>query len=228
MTSVLGHATSIVFDPGRLKPLVLSQQADTYIVATEDGFSPLGRERSFLATELGIPEGEIRNLANWNRFHNQNVSLIALRSRRKGSILRGVILAASETSESYRRFAVPIYGRPYRDFFYNVTYEAIAHAHNRWGARRIALAHLSGGSHFHADIATCNVEALAHFCDQQSEGSIESLIFLGCCIAEKDLLEISRLNSERDKNRHRPIELEIESFGGYEIINIRWWFFEKM
>ena len=100
-----GQLTTITFDPGSLKPLARNGLIDAFIVATEDGFSPLGSERSFLSADLGISESEIRQLADWNRFRNPEVSLIAIPSRRHSSLLRGVILAASETSESYRQFA---------------------------------------------------------------------------------------------------------------------------
>jgi len=90
---------------------------DAYIVATEDGFSPLGMNLRFLSDDLGVPISEIKRLANWNRFENQRVSLVALPSRRSKSQMRGVIFAARETSESYKKFATPLYGRPHRNFY---------------------------------------------------------------------------------------------------------------
>src|SRR3990167_3356695 len=111
-----GSRVSVTFDPGNLDRLARVGEVDAYIVATEDGFSPLGMSRRFLSVDLGVPEEEIRQLADWNRFENPRVSLIALGSRRQDSCLRGVILAASETSECYKRFATPWHGRPYRDF----------------------------------------------------------------------------------------------------------------
>ncbi|MBU6402501.1 MAG: hypothetical protein KGS61_19445, partial [Verrucomicrobia bacterium] len=106
--------------------LAQSGEVDAFIVATEDGFSPLGAARGFFADDLGRRETDIAELANWNRFQNERVTLVGLDSRRSGSRLRGIILAPSETSKCYERFAVPVHGRPYRDFYYNVTFEAIA------------------------------------------------------------------------------------------------------
>lgn len=94
-----GGRVPISFYSGGIEPLVLDSKVDAYIVATEDGFSPLGFNREFIASELCIPEDEIEMLAYWNRFKNPKVSLVALQSRKMGSSLRGVILAASETSD---------------------------------------------------------------------------------------------------------------------------------
>lgn len=149
-----GGKTLIEFENDDLESLAHARRVDAVIVSTEDGFSPLGRCRAFLSADLGIPEDEIARLANWNRFDNPRVSLVALKSRRTSSLLKGAILAAAETSECYRSFAVPRYGRPYRDFYYNVTHEAIAHAGRNWGATRLAISHLSGSGAFHEDIAT--------------------------------------------------------------------------
>jgi len=215
-----GARISVAFSPDGLKPLVADGKVDAYIVSTEDGFSPLGLNRSFLATELGIPEDEIKRLADWNRFENPRVSLVALQSRRKGSKLRGVILAASESSESYKRFAVPRYGRPYRDFYYNVTYESIAHACGNWGAQYLALSHLSGSGTFHEDIATCNAEALAHYCDATPAADVRSFIFVGCCISREHLAGIARLNPYAMTGQHHPISTEVEHCDGYDLVHL--------
>ncbi len=215
-----GGRIAVAYSPDELKPLVTDGKVDAYIVSTEDGFSPLGVNRSFIASELGIPEDEIMQLADWNRFKNPRVSLVALQSRRKGSKLRGVILAASETSESYKQFAVPYYGRPYRDFYYNVTYESIAYACGNWGAQFLALSHLSGSGTFHQDIATCNAEALAHFCDATPTAEVESLIFVGCCISREHLDGIACLNPEAQTGQHHPISTEIDHCDGHDLVHL--------
>jgi hypothetical protein len=211
----------IAFDPGRIEPLARAGDLDAYIVATEDGFSPLGANLSFLSADLGIPVQEIKHYADWNRFHNSRVTLVAMPSRRSSSYLRGVILAASETSECYQRFTIPLYDRPYRDFYYNVTYEAIACASERWGARRLAISHLSGSGRFHEDIATCNAEALAHYCDAHAS-AIDSLVFVGCCISQEHFIGISRLNAEGCAGTHRPISTQVEDHGTHVLVHLEW------
>lgn len=217
-----GKRIPISFYSGGIKPIVLDAKLDTYIVATEDGFSPLGFDREFIASELCIPEAEIQMLADWNRFKNPKVSLVALQSRNMGSTLRGVILAASESSESYKKFAVPRYGRPHRDFYYNVTYEAIAFACGNWGAHNLALSHLSGSGTFHEDIATCNVEALAHYCDTTPSAGVESFMFVGCCISQGNFAGIARLNAEARTGQHHQIHTDIERCEGHVLVHLDW------
>ena len=217
-----GLRTSIQFEEQNLPALAAAGGVDTYIVATEDGFSPLGADRTFISHDLGIPESEISRLADWNRFKNPRVSLVALRSRKSHSLLRGVVLAASESSECYKRFAVPLYGRPFRDFYYNVTYEAIAFASGNWGAHHLALSHLSGSGNFHEDIATCNAEALAHYCDATPSAEVLSFMFVGCCISLEHLADIVRLNAEAKTAQHHPIVTEIEHHGGYDLVHLAW------
>lgn len=216
-----GGRTSVAYDGGRLDSHARAAQVDAYVVASEDGFSPLGQNLRFLSDDLGVPVPEIKRLAAWNRFENPRVSLVVLTSRRRESCLRGLILAASETSECYKEFATPWYGRPYRDFYYNVTYEAIAHAVSCWGARRPAISHLSASGRFHRDIATCNAEALAHYCDGHPN-VIDSFMFLGCCIAPWHLSGISRLNAERQTSTHRDIATEVVDRDGHVLIHLNW------
>lgn len=211
----------MAYDAGSLEPRARDGEVDAYIVATEDGFSPLGANIRFLSDDLGVPVAEIKRLADWNRFENPRVSLVALASRRSGGHLRGVILAASETSECYRQFAAPLYGRPYRDFYYNATYEAVTYASSQWRARHIAISHLSGSGRFHEDIATCNAEALSHYCNAHPN-AIDCFTFLGCCIAPQHLCGISRLNVEGQTGAHRAIATEVVNLEGHVLVHLNW------
>ena len=217
-----GGLVNLSYYRGLITSLVSEAKIDAYIVSTEDGFSTLGLSRRFLSSDLDIPEGEIRKLADWNRFENPRVTLVALASRRKTSHLRGVILAPSQRSECYQPFAARTFGRPHRDFYYNVTYEAIAYASRNWGAHRIAISHLSGCGNFHEDIATCNAEALAHYCDL-AEGAIDSFIFLSD--GEIDLVHlagIQYLNIEGETGQHRPSSIETERRKGHVLVHLDW------
>lgn len=216
-----GEAVDVLFDHRHVKELAQEGEVDAFIVGTDDGFTPLGVNRRFLASDLGIPEEEIRRVADWNCAENPRVTLVALHSRRDGSRLRGVILAASEMSHCYKRFSTPRYSRPYRDFFYNVTFEALAIASGKWGARRIAISHLSGSGSFTEDIATCNAEALAHYCDAKPS-EIDSFIFSGCCISAEHLAGIRRLNSEAKTGAHRAILTEAAHRDGCELMHLDW------
>jgi len=218
-----GHRTVLGYDfQASFKELAERGDADTCIVSTEDGFSPLGASLDFFSNDLGIPAEKIQRLANWNRFDNEQVTLVALGSRRDNGILRGIILAPGETARCYQKFAVPLHSNPYRDFYYNVTYEAIAFACGKWGARRLGISHLSASGHFHQDIATCHAEALAHFCDEHPDTAPESFVFCGCCIGVEHLKGIQQLNPEGASTRHRPITVSSEENEGFTRISLSW------
>lgn len=204
------------------KALVEAGECDTYIVSTEDGFSPLGLAKTLLSSDLGIPQSEIGFWADWNRFKNDRVTLVALRSRNCEGKLKGVVLAPAETSVCYERFARPGYGRPYRDFYYNVTHEAIAFAHGRWGARKLAISHLSGAGRFHEDIATCNAEALLHYCKGTPEAKVDSLVYIGCCIHPEHLAGIDRLKLESLSAHHQEISVVEETREGAILLHLDW------
>ena len=197
-------------------------ELDAFLVATEDGFSPLGASRADLCEELGLQERELIDLARWNHRANPDVTLVALRSRRRDGRLRGVVLAPCESSRCYERFARHGHGRPFRDFFYNVTYEALAVLCGEWGARRPALSHLSSSGASHEDIATCHAEALVHFCAEQPERAPEALGFVGCCIRPAHFQGIVRHGDEFEATTHRPIRVEREWRAGAELLHLRW------
>jgi hypothetical protein len=216
-TTFLGYDLNASFDE-----LVRQGYVDCYIVSSEDGFSPLGAARSFFSSELGIAEGKIRELADWNRFSNANISLIGLSNQNPSSTLRGIVLAAGESSQCYKQFNTVDFGQPYRDFYYNVAYESIAYAANVLGARKLAMSHLSSSGRFHEDIATCVAEALAHFCDDAETSKIDSFVFVGCCIQQAHLYGIQRLNAQGNVSRHREIQKVRSTRDGFPVINIDW------
>ena len=220
-----GHRTIIGYDfPVLFKELAERGEADVCIVATEEGFSPLGASRDFFSGDLGISyENEIKPLANWNRFDNERITLVALESRRADSLLRGIILAPGETSFCYEHLPASVRcHRPCRDFYYNATYEALAVACGKWGARKIAVSHLSGSGSYHEDIATCHAEALAHYCDANPESAPDSFVFCGCCITPEHLQGIRRLNTEGQSGEHRPIQLTAEIKDGATLLHLDW------
>lgn len=205
-----------------MEEMVAAGHADCCIVSTEDGFSPLGNWKEYFAASLGTDTHTIGDLAGWNRFENDQISLIGLPNRNRDGSLKGVILAAGESALCYEQFAVPFYGRPYRDFYYNVAYESIAYASKVLGAQRIALSHLSSSNRFHQDIATCIAEALAHFCDEEHNPPIHSLIFVGCCIKPEHFSGIPQLNTEGDVTRHRTIRRSIAKRNGFDVVSFDW------
>ncbi len=224
LKSKQGHKTTIGYDfQSSFQELAERGEADVAIVSTEEGFSPLGASRNFFENDLGISyENEIKPLANWNLSENEQITLIALASRRPGSLLRGIILAPGNNTRSYSPFVRSYYSRPHRDFYYSVTYEAIAYACQQWGSRKLAISHLSGSGRFHEDIATCQAEALCHFCDNDQKAAPKSLLFCGCCISEMHMHGIRRLNTESEFTLHRSIRVKAETKGQAILLHLDW------
>ena len=222
LPSATGGNTLIWHAPDAdLRALVEEQRVDVAVMSTEHGFSPLGAASDFLSEALDVPQDEIKRLADWNRFENELVTLVALRSRREHSSLRGLILAPGETARCYSKFATPIYGRPHRDFYYNVVYEAVAYAAARWDARMVGMSHLSASGRFHQDIAMCTAEATA----QVNAGNgryVESLVFFGCCITSSALQGISQLTERHSGSIHRPVATVIEPRDQVDIVHLSW------
>lgn len=219
-----GHRTDLIYDSHAFfKELAERGEADAAIVSTEEGFSPLGASRDFFERDLGISyENEIKLLANWNRFDNERVTLVALVSRRSGSLLRGIILAPGSNTRSYEPFARSYDPRPNRDFYYNISHEAIAFACREWGARKLAISHLSSSGQYHEDIATCHAEALAHYCDEHPDTAPDFFVFCGCCITPEHLQGIRRLNAEGQSSKHFPILVEPEERSGATLLHLDW------
>ena len=223
LRSKRGTKTLVGYDfDSSLDELVAQGAIDCPIISSEDGFSPLGMWMSFFADELGIRKYDIGELANLNRFDNDKISLVGLPSRRATGNLKGVVLAAGETSKCYEQFAPAYFGRPYRDFYYNVAYESIHYAAHVLKAEKLAISHLSGSGHFHENIAICIAEALGHFCDQADSPPIRSFLFVGCCINPDHLSGIERLNSEGAITRHRDIRTRATLKNGFDVISLDW------
>ncbi len=216
----------------RIETLVQEGFVDALIVDSEDGFSQLGDMRKFLSEELGLPERNlikhvmdgfpedfdlnISSLADWNR-RNTDVTLVAIPSKRSDSKLKGIVMAPYEGSKCYKQFAFPEYSRPYRDFFYNVSYEAISYVFNKWGAKNIGLTHLAR-MRIHEDVTTCQIEAICHFCDDHT--GIESFTFTDIFDGNVPIKIAKEFNGKNDRGQHRAIATELHSKLGCEFITI--------
>lgn len=231
-------ARIVFIQPGAYKLWTLVERGlvDCVISDTEDGFSPLGQMRRYLSSELGLKERDlvrhvlegfpetlernISSLADWNRFRRDEVTLVAIPSDRHDGHLRGLILIPYDDSLCYKKFAQPEYGgRPHRDFMYNITYEAVAYAYRHWGVRRIGLSHFSRYG-YHRDKTTCQVEAIAHFCDEH-EG-MESFAFIDLWPREEVLDIVREFGLIQNRGVHRPIRTRTITFQGIDFVDLEW------
>jgi hypothetical protein len=203
--------------------LVDNQTADCFILATEYGFSPLGLASDVIVGELGLDVGELMQVADWNRNENPEVSLIGIKQRvtKQDSFLKGAVLAASQTSKSYQQFVTDsTYKKPSRDFFYNVTYEAIYYAAHTLKAKKLSISHLSASGNFHEDIATCTAEALLHF-NAAFPGFLNSVLFVGCCISPNHFKGIAKLEVQENPSQHRAIKVSTSMKNGFDLLTLQ-------
>jgi hypothetical protein len=224
-----GKETQIKFDFAAMFETLASRgEADLAIVSTEQGFSPLGASSDFFERDLKISyTAEISSLADWNRSENEQVSLVAFRTKNTQGFLRGLILAPGENCQSYepyrRRSKHNRYAAfPDRSFYYNISYEAIAFACKELGARRIAISHLSGSGAYHQDMATCHAEALIHFCKEYPEIAPETFSFCGCCISPEHLSGVRTLIQSSQVTNHRNIKLYKTAQNSACILTLSW------
>jgi hypothetical protein len=154
------------------------------------------------------------------------VKLVALQSRVPASKLKGVLLLPFGTAQCYKELVLPENrGAPYRDFFYNVSFEAISYAIHHWHSRRFAANHLSGcGQASHVDFALCQCEALIHKLDESPSDKVESFCFLGCSCIKKKTLEGFDLRLPGLVGKHRPIAKEFQELpnGSGHIFTLHW------
>jgi len=223
-----------------LEPLLaLPGKIDSLIIDSEDGFSQLGQSRALLSRELGYPdtslwnmvtggpvelEPSIGSLADWNRFHNTDATLITLPSRIPEGRLKGAVLAPYDGSICHQRFANDRWSSTSRDFMYNVTYEGLHEAFYRLGARRVGLTHLSGiktrlGS-FDSHATSWQVEAVLHF--SRAHPDLESVTFWDTTPGNPVQDSVDRLSSSTGPGEHRPIARSSNSRWGIEFVTLNW------
>lgn len=229
-----GSKTTIGYDfQASFEQLAKRGEVDVAIVSTEDGYSPLGAAKRFFERDLQVSyEDGFGPLAEWNREKNPQITLVAIPSNNPYGLLRGIILAPGGNCPSYLDYVAQDRNAVDPTFYYQVTYQAIAHACRFWDARRLAMSHLSGSGRFDQRIATAQAQALAQFCRTQPDSAPHSFVFCGCCINPGHLRGIERMN-EVTHGRLRPwpdpwgqdypaLEVEIEERSVGMLIHLRW------
>lgn len=222
-----------------IEKLLDAHSTDVLLIEPEDGFSQLGSARTFLTHDLGVEDRNlmrwalegmksdfkpsIASLADWGRSTDPDVTLIAIPSNRKDSKLKGLILVPYADSLCYRQFAQGEHAKPYRDFFYNVTYEALYYACNIWKAKRPAIAHLSRekyGGRYKPDITTCQVEASMHI-GKEFKG-IEEITFWDCTEGNPFQKSVALLSKFEQKFVHKKINVSIQKRGKIDFVELDW------
>lgn len=223
----------------KIEKLLEAHNTDVVLIEPEDGFSQLGTARTFLTKDLGLEDRNlvkwalggmksdfkpsIASLADWSRSTDPDVTLIAIPSNRKDSKLKGLILVPYADSRCYKQYAQGEYARPYRDFFYNVTYEALYYASNIWQAKRPAIAHLSREKYsgrYKQDITTCQIEASMHICNEFK--GIEEITFWDCTEGNPFKNSKALIEKYAENTGHKKINVSIQKRGKIDFIELDW------
>ena len=217
-----GNQVQLGFDEGLDFDRMLNEGLiDSLVITSEGGFSILGSTHQVLLSALDMQKSQLLRISTWSERVSKNPSVVVIPNTSGKGSLKALALVTGERSLAYEQLRNPDPRKPYRDFYYNLTYETIDALVKNCGAQRIGMTHMSGGGCFHEDIATCNAEALAHYCDQ-FPGTVDSFSFVGCCIKEEHLAGIQRLNPEGAKTQHRLITTRCFEKFGCTVVEMEW------
>ena len=213
LTSNRGFKTRICSDDEyNFRTNAETGDVDAFILPTDDGFSPLGIGRDFFADDLGIPVVQIQRLADWNRYDNERVTLVALKSRKEEGWLRGIILAPYCGSRCFNDFRDSA-----RDFDYYVTYATIAYASNVWKAHRLGISHLPQCEAF----VDGDIVALTRFCNRTVyKAALDSFSIIGWHVDRISLNRFFPLDPQRNCVRSHRLTFEREVRDGAVLIHL--------
>jgi hypothetical protein len=164
-------------------------QLDGVVFASEWGYAPLNSgDIPFLTEDLGLEEETIIRCADWNRYHNPRITLVAIRPKRSESKLKGIILAPGTNAECFMKRASPN-GR--RLFYQHVTYEALRYLAHELGCRRIGITDLRPCDRMSTnEMALAISQGVMQFWGKQSANTLDSIVFVACEINQHQLQDV--------------------------------------
>jgi hypothetical protein len=153
------------------------KEIDALVIETNSGFNDLGLYTKNIAKEMNIDKDIIRGFGDSLLKEKQPIIHI-FPTQSSTPTLRAVAMISNPNCDSYKPFRSST-GRPSKDFFYNITYEALA-ALIDMGNANIGIAGLTGSLQFVEDSQYKNAvaEAICHVAyDNPSLKTIQILSF---------------------------------------------------
>jgi TPR repeat protein len=193
------------YDHSTSKPLS-NLGVDGLIIEGLWGFNDLG---GYLGSEisalLGVSESTICKMCYEQIQKSQQITVVALRSSNSASKLKSVAFVPTEAFDCCEIFRDTKYGLPCKDFYYNITYEALdlLMVH---GCSSVAIANLTGYTYYHKNIGNCVAEAIAHFAIKNPK--LQSVFSI--CRGPDLTYGVTFFNNHQDLvGQHRPIQRNV-------------------
>lgn len=199
-------------------------------MSSQYGFNTFGGISRWLVAELGYEYREILDIINWATNDCEEPTLIRVASKNSQGTVGGIVFAPGENALCYKKFVRSHHSKPYRNFFYNVTFEAYSvlgdlipepeDSVSIGSFAAIGVSELSGGTNGHPDIVKAQVEAFYHYCEHRPDVAIDRLRLFGC-ISGKAFESIAELLPTLKGTTHRRIQVEKGRTGQFDTFVLR-------
>ena len=215
-----GH--SLTVEQGQpLAESLISGKIDGLIIEALWGFNDLGGYGRIICKLLGIEEARIREecVINLDRI---DPTLILIKSTADQSTLKAVVLVPTQNGRSYQRWVEPMgHRRPYRDFYYNVSYESIKLLADL-GCSNIGIAGITGSlAHYrHIDVGNSIADGIVHYALKNPH--IRCVASIGDGPSIVSAIKYYKAQPEMIE-MHREIRLHKNHGNEITTIELNWW-----
>lgn len=203
----------------KLLKIIDQYNFDTFVFSNEFGFSPLELNLKDVSSHIGYTDIEIAKTINTYSIDNPYPNILGFKSKYLNSKVKGLIIGSSENSKAYRKYATPQYGKPYRDFYYILTFEILRYADQVLKSKKIGITHLTLGRNYTFDVAMSQVDAIRNYYLSHPKSRIESILFWGCCHEEYCFNKLNWLDDEVNP-MHKEIPTVTKKIGELDMVDI--------
>jgi hypothetical protein len=192
-----------------------SLKPDGLIIEGWPGFNDLGAHIKILEKAIGNKKN-ISKLCSI-KSESESVTITLLKCINPDNNIKGIVLVPTEHYKCYEQFATPFYGKPYKNFYYNVMYEAI-NLLSLVNSKNIAIANITGANPRSADIDHCVSSAIYNYI--KSHSSIKSIFSTG---QGPKIYDLTSLEFQHAVSNHRDINRELTDIDDIETISTIDW-----